>query len=162
MAEGHRIEIDFGPEWERAVKALTAADKDFPKKLDATTKKIAAKAILKARAKAMAIPARGNSDRGRSSPGPWSTRRKLARGVQSRKSNRTGGRRITTSMPAGMEMLPRGFQSQWYHPVFGQGQVIQESNFDWFLGPISNEYDNALRGFHGDMEEIARQIDRMV
>lgn len=146
--------IDFGPEWERAVAALAAADKEFPKKLDKTTRMIANVAVLKAKAKAMQIPAKGRYTR--------DTRETIARGVRSRKSNRTGGRRITTAMPLGEEMLPRGFQSQWTHPVFGKGMTVQAPHFDWFIGPIGSEYDETLRAYNHDINEIIRQVDRMV
>lgn len=141
----------LGPEWDRAVLALGLSDKQLPLRIARTMSNTAHRAAGNAQGAILKMPVHGSKHRG--------TRGTVARGVRVR--SRGGGQRITTSMPNGMEALPRGFQSQWGHPVYGHGWVMQAPHYDWFFGPISSEYDNAVRGLHRDLENQAQFVANM-
>lgn len=144
--------IRFGPEWKRAPVALTYVDKRLPRDIANTMLETTQRGVASASAKALTIPAKKGNSKG--------TRKLVSRGVHYRKSSQ--GYRILTSMPAGMEMLPRGYASQWHHPVFGgEPHVLQQSHYDWFVGPIADEYDFAYRNLVSDLNNAADTIDKM-
>ena len=143
----------FGPEWKRAVAALHMADKKIPDDVNESLREVAYRAAAGAKAKALTIPAHGPKHRG--------TRRRLSRGVGVRRS--PGGYRVTTSMPPGEEALPRGFETQWHHPVFGgMPHVVQHSHYPWFSGPMADQKDYAFRRVIRDLHNAAEFVDRMV
>lgn len=146
-----KLGFDYGPEWERAQRALVYARKTANERFAVTQKRVTEQAIAKVREEALRLPAHGKKHRG--------TRALIARGIQSKRTRR--GRRIVTEMPRGMEMLPRGFESQWHHPVFGRGMVIQAPQTDWFIDPIAHFHHPLKSALEQDLQNMAQDIDRM-
>lgn len=138
---GFTWDMDPGPEFKRVMAALRRMDSSLPGELRKKLRKAGNRGVKAAKAGALGMIQSSSSHR----YGHHGTRRQVARGVRllvSSGSARYPVRmRIITVMPPGMEMLPRGFESEWHHPVFGDHteEVIQHSNVDWFMGPIQSE-----------------------
>lgn len=149
---GYSLRIDRDGDIGRAVRLLAAFEKEFPQKVDKILLREANAAAKRAQAAIVRAPT-GSSRR--------RTRQRIARGVGVRRS-RKGGYRITTKMPAGEEMLPRGFASQWFHPVFGTPiTVLQSVHYDWLVGPAGEGKDSATRKIIGELEDGADRIARL-
>lgn len=147
---GFTLRIESHSDLRRVARVLGEIDKELPGKLDKILYEAAKRGAAKASAKILRAPT-GNS--------PRHTRARIARGVGVRRSRR-GGYRVTTKMPAGEEILPRGFASQWVHFVFGPPvQVVQQVHFDWFIGPIGDEKDNVIRDIRAELQAAADKVD---
>lgn len=153
---GSNIEVEKKGPWLRILAELAQEDHEFPAKIDKILFAAAQKGAAKASAKILAAPT-GSSKR--------HTRARISRGVGVRRaggrSKQFRGYRITTKMPLGEEMLPRGFASEWVHPVFGHPIfVLQQVHYDWFIGPIGEEKasttEDILRAMEDQVDKIAR------
>lgn len=151
MAARRTFVVVMGPEWKTVQLALAFVERKLPLDIHGEVREATYRGAAKAKAKALTIPAHGPKHRG--------TRRTLSRGVGVRRT--AYGYRVTTSMPPGEQALPRGFEHQWRHPVFGgPAWVIQHSHYPWFTEPISNEHDNLFRGIVRALNDAAQTIDR--
>lgn len=151
MAMQYRVH--FGDEFKRAIIALGVIDKQIPRDNDRATKAATQRGVVRAKANALRLPARGVKHRG--------TRARMSRGVGYHKTPL--GYRATTSMPPGEEALPRGFESQWRHPVYGGPvSVVQHSHIQWFTDAFEDQHSFLMVALIGNLVRAAKTVDDMV
>jgi len=121
MPSQWEVAFAFGREWKELNRQLRhAGEKGLAKELRKAVREAAKPGRDAAKLAARAIPATG--------PRSTGLRRRIARGIGIQADARRV--RIVTRMPAGLEMLPRGFDTDkgWRKPLFGDRER-------WFQQP---------------------------
>lgn len=155
MADELHISISGIDEINDVVKALAEADRSLPKQFIRDIAEIAQGMAAEARARALALPAKGTS-------GTTGLRKDVARGVRVRTVvNRVS---ITTSMPETDEaIIPRGFDTRrgWRHPVFGnKSNWVRQpgGEFSWFMEAMQDGKDPMTDKLTEALEDAAERI----
>jgi hypothetical protein len=152
VASQWEVAFEAGREWREVNRRLRhASEKGLQKELRKAVREAAKPGRDAAKAAARAIPAKGRRTRG--------LRRRIARGVG---IEVTGTRvRIVTRMPSGMEMLPRGFDTEkgWRHPFFGDRELwFQQPGHPWFRSTIAKTAPAARVEMKAAMDRVAARI----
>lgn len=133
----------MGPEWGRVENALGDEERSLPTRLHFQLRQGAEEEAEEARQRVRRLPTRGRGHTG--------LRERVAAGV--RVAGASGFYRITTSMPSGQEIIPRGLdrKSGWTHPVFGHSWSVRQRPLrsGWFL----DSFDDGRREISEDLEE---------
>ncbi|MFF8768492.1 hypothetical protein ACF07Q_28590 [Nocardiopsis dassonvillei] len=159
------VTLVSGREIKRVADRLREIDKKAPNRLRKELRAVARDGAKDVKGRARKLPAKGA--RGGTTKHPHKRRqlrRQVAKGVKVQAS--TGGRRgaglrIVTTMPTKEEaLLPRGLDSQWRHPVFGDKEKwVEQDGSSWFREPLAGqrpEIDRRIRGvIEGFVQEIA-------
>ncbi|WP_157251036.1 hypothetical protein [Nonomuraea typhae] len=152
MPSQWEVAFQFGREWKEVNRRLRlAGEKGLQKELRKAVREAARPGRDAAKIAARTIPAKGPRSRG--------LRRRIARGVGIQADARRV--RIVTRMPAGMEMLPRGFDTPkgWRHPVYGNRERwVQQPGHPWFRSTIAKTAPQAREEMRAAMERVAEQI----
>ncbi|MFI7707605.1 hypothetical protein [Nonomuraea sp. NPDC049480] len=154
MASQWEVAFEYGREWRELNRRLRhAAEKGLARELRKAVREAAKPGRDAAKLAARSIPAKG--------PRSTGLRRRMARGVG---IQATGTRvRIVTRMPAGLEMLPRGFDTPkgWRKPVFGNREVwAQQPGHPWFRQTVAKTAPQAREEMKAAMDRVADQITR--
>ncbi|MGI5288027.1 hypothetical protein ACQEVF_32445 [Nonomuraea polychroma] len=152
MPSQWEMAFEYGQEWRELNRRLRhAGEKGLTRELRKAVREAAKPGRDAAKLAARAIPAKGPRSRG--------LRRRMARGVG---IQATGTRvRIVTRMPAGMEMLPRGFDTEkgWRKPLFGDRERwFQQPGHPWFRSTIAKTAPKAREEMKAAMDRVAAQI----
>jgi hypothetical protein len=143
----------FGPEWGRVERALGAEDHTLPTRLHFTLHRAAEQRAELARQRVRHLPVRGRS-------GHTGLRERVAAGV--RVVGGLGFWRITTSMPSGQEIIPKGLDRKqgWTHPVFGHDPTVRQRPFrsGWFLDTFQDSQDEIASRLDDDLEDAADTV----
>lgn len=154
MARNVEYTIVHGPEWQATVDALREVDETLSDKFRAALEEAARPTIEQLRRAALALPAHKAKHTG--------LRGRIAAGVGITVQSR--GVRITTSMPAGQEELPRGEDNGlrgWRHPVFGNRDVwVSQHGGSWFKNTISDDRPNFEHALGSVLDKACNDIDR--
>ncbi|WP_433519040.1 hypothetical protein ACQP2T_28085 [Nonomuraea sp. CA-143628] len=154
MPSQWEVAFEFGKDWKALNRRLRhAGEKGLTKELRKAVREAAKPARDAAKMAARTIPAKG--------PRSTGLRRRMARGVG---IQATGTRvRIVTRMPSGMEMLPRGFDTEkgWRKPLFGNRERwFQQPGHPWFRKTIAKTAPKARQEMRAAMDRVAAQITR--
>jgi hypothetical protein len=139
-----------GPEWGNVVRALGFEDEILPAKLHFTLRRDAELNAQRAKQRVARLPVRGHA-------GHTGLRERVAAGV--RVTGSLGFYRITTSMPSGQEIIPRGLDRAigWTHPVFGHDVEVRQRPFrsGWFLDTFQGAQEEMASHLEDDLEDAA-------
>jgi hypothetical protein len=144
------IGIVAGPEWGRVAKALGVEDDALPSRLHFRLRRDVEANAEQAAQRVRRLPVRGNA-------GHTGLRERVAAGL--RVTGSLGFWRITTSMPSGQEIIPRGLDrtAGWTHPVFGHDPVVRQRPYrsGWFLDTFQDAQDDMASHLEGVLEDAA-------
>jgi hypothetical protein len=136
--------IFAGSEWGRVARALGAEDHALPHRLHSTLRGDAEDAAREAADRVRSLPVKGRGHTG--------LRQRVAAGL--RVTGISGFFRVTTSMPSGQEIIPRGLdrKSGWTHPVFGHSPTVRQRPYrsGWFLDTFQDSSD----AIENDLEDV--------
>lgn len=139
------VGIVAGPEWGRVAKAVGFTDDRLPSQLHFTLRHDAEARADEARQRVRRLAVRGSA-------GHTGLRERVAAGL--RITGGLGFYRITTSMPSGQEIIPRGLDRKtgWTHPVFGRDDSVRQRPYrsGWFL----DTFQDAQEGMAANLEDV--------
>jgi len=154
MASQWEVAFTFGREWKELNRRLRhAGEKGMAKELRKAVREAAKPGRDAAKVAVRSIPVKG--------PRSTGLRRRMARGVGIQADARRV--RIVTRMPAGLEMLPRGFDTDkgWRKPLFGDRERwFQQAGHPWFRKTIAKTAPKAREEMKAAMDRVADQITR--
>lgn len=158
------FEIVSGREIKRVADKLREVDAKLPGQLRKDLRKVATTGAKTVKSRARSLSAKGT--RGGTSKHPHKRkqlRRQVARGVRVQAS--TGGRkgaglRIVTTMPTKDDaMLPRGLDSKWRHPIFGDKERwVEQDGTSWFREPLAQMRPAVDKQVRAVIDQAATQI----
>jgi hypothetical protein len=147
------VGVVTGPEWDRVARVIGAQDNSLPSRLHFSLRRDAEQRAEQARERVRRLPVRGSA-------GHTGLRERVAAGVHV-----TGGLgfwRITTSMPSGQEIIPRGLDRKigWTHPVFGRDDTVRQRPFrsGWFLDSFQDGQEAMAANLEDVLEDAADVI----
>lgn len=143
----------FGPEWRRVENALGTQERALPPQLHFSLRRDAEARAEEARSRVRRLPVRGNA-------GHTGLRERVAAGL--RVTGSLGFFRITTSMPSGQEIIPRGLDRKvgWTHPVFGHGPTVRQRPYrsGWFLDTFQDDQAAMAANLEDELEDAADYV----
>jgi hypothetical protein len=141
-----------GPEWGRVENALEHEEHSTPARLHFELRQSAEEVAEEARQRVRQLPTRGRGHTG--------LRERVAAGV--RVTGVSGFYRITTSMPSGQEIIPRGLDRRagWTHPVFGNPWSVRQRPLrsGWFMDSFQDEQSDMSDELEDVLEDSADTI----
>lgn len=148
------VVIFAGPEWGNVARALEAEEHHIQPEIHSALRSAAEQRAEEARGRVRRLAVRGTSGK------HTGLRERVAAGL--RVTGASGFYRITTSMPSGQEIIPRGLdrKSGWTHPVFGRSDTVRQRPYrsGWFLDTFQEAGDEIASQVEDVLEDAADTI----
>lgn len=152
------IRVEVGPEWRRVVKMLGVVIHSIPDSARGRLHDAAEEASHEAALAVMDVQITTPGARTKAAKRSRGTRARIARGLDVKKTG-PAEFTITTAMPIGEEMLPRGFASHWVRPVFGtSATMLSVSNDDWFGETIARNRPEMAHAVKEVLDDAAERV----